>query len=580
MHESRKRAASAAGRMRNRMRPAARTAPWGSDPFPATGAVAQRSLAAIVFLLVAALYLGALTPIALTDPDEVFYSQTAREMIDQHTLLTPVLFGHPQFEKPPLLYWCLIGSFRIFGMSPFAARLVPVSFGAFGIIATFLFCRRLFGEKAAGISAVLLGTSGLYLVMSDIVLTDIALTALMAAALYCFYLWFLERADSHLYGFATAAALAVLTKGPVALVIVVSTAVIFLALQKDLAAIRRFLVHPWVLLFAALSMPWYAYAWAKYGRAFIDEFIVRDNWDRILYAEHPRNDHWWFYPAILFFGLFPWTSYLVLIGRRWKEFRSAHVFFAVWFAVTFLVFQIAHSKLPSYVLPAFPALIIPAGLALSSWEGRSRRGTALSFVHGFFGVALCVLPSFPRLTEYGPYVWHAAVFALRLMGVLVIVASVALWRGKVLQAVAVEAAGVVLLALLIALSIPESVDRATTSRYVADIVAREGYEGQPVVTTKQLARGIHFYTGNPVVVLHPVKQPWWSPHPVEVLTTNEEITRYFASRSRVICVLQRSSIEELQRLFNGKRLSRVVARDGGKIVLVSEKIAMPGAQQE
>src|SRR5579872_1754967 len=412
------------------MRPAVRTPPWGPDAFPLTGAVTQRLPAAIVLLAVALLYAGALTPIALTDPDEVFYSQTAREMIGHHSFLTPVIFGQPQFEKPPLIYWCLMGCFEIFGISSFAARLVPASFGSFGIIATFLFCRRLFGEKTAWISAILLATSGLYMVMSELVMTDVALTALMAAAFYCFYLWFAQRKDSYLYGFAVASSLAVLTKGPVAIVILLLTAVIFLAVQKEPASIRRFFVHPWLLLFAALSGPWYATMWARYGRAFIDEFIVHDKWDRILYAEHPRDDHWWFYPVILLFGLFPWTSYLLLIGRRCKEFKSAHLFFATWFGVTFIVFQIAHSKLPSYILPAFPALIIPIGLALSSWEGLSRRDTALSFVHGFFGIALCVLPSFPQITEFGHYIWPAALFAARLMGVVVLVASVALWQGR------------------------------------------------------------------------------------------------------------------------------------------------------
>lgn len=566
--------------MQDSMRPAALTAWRGAEPPAAITALTERSLAAMVFLLVAALFLGAFTPIALTDPDEVFYAQTAREMIDQHALLTPLLFGRPQFEKPPLLYWCLVASFKVFGISAFAARLVPASFGALGIVATFLFCRRLFGDNAASVSAVLLGTSGLYLVMSEIALTDTALAALMAVAFYCFYLWFLERTDFFLFGFAIAGALAVLTKGPVALVILLSTAVIFLAVQRETASIRRFLIHPWVLLFVALSTPWYAYVSASYGRSFIDEFIIHDNWHRVLYAEHPRNDHWWFYPAILFFGLFPWTSYFMLIGRRWNEFKSAHEFFAVWFAVTFIVFQIARSKLPSYILPAFPALIIPAGIAVSSWKGTSRRGKALAFVHGFFGVALCILPFFHSVTEYGQYIWPTAVFALCLMGVLVIIAAIALWKGKVLQAVAVEAAGVVLMCLLIGLTIPESVDRAATSRYVADIVASEHYEGQTIVTTKQLARGIYFYSGNPVVVLHPVAQPWWSPHPLEVLSTNEEITRFFGSRNRVVCVLGRSSVDRLERLFKGRRLSRVVARDGGKVVVVSEKIAVPGVRTE
>ncbi len=91
----------------------------------------------------------------LTDPDEVFYAQTAREMLQHHSLLTPLMFGHPQFEKPPLTYWCLMASFSAFGVTPWAARLIPALFGMLGVAATYFFGRRVLPERTAAIAALI-----------------------------------------------------------------------------------------------------------------------------------------------------------------------------------------------------------------------------------------------------------------------------------------------------------------------------------------------------------------------------------------------------------------------------------------
>ena len=82
----------------------------------------------VVFvLIVGVLYCGALNRLSLTDPDEVFYSQTAKEMMQQSSYVTPLIFGHPQYEKPPLFYWLLIAAFKMAGVTRAAARFVSIS---------------------------------------------------------------------------------------------------------------------------------------------------------------------------------------------------------------------------------------------------------------------------------------------------------------------------------------------------------------------------------------------------------------------------------------------------------------------
>lgn len=525
----------------------------------------------ILFAVLGILYFGSLDGIALTDPDEVFYSMTAKEMLEQNNFATPLIFGHPQFEKPPLVYWLLAGSFKLFGVNPWAARLIPAAFGLLGIVMTFYFCRRVFNEEIAYLAAIILGTSALYLAMSKAVLTDVVLSVLMTAAFYAFYLWFLERKGSYLYAFALAAALAVLTKGPVALIILMVACIMFLAVEKEFKLLKSFVWHPWVLVFALVALPWYAFVVIKYGRVFIDEFIIRDNWDRILYAEHKNFDRWYFYPMIVAAGLFPWTFYLAMMGRWWKEYKKECVFFLVWFAVTFVLFQNAHSKLASYILPLMPAVIIPLSISLSSWTRRSKRGMALAFVYGILGVGLLIAPVI-LVKKFPDYVTPTALMAIRLFGISLIAAGVLLFRGRIFDAIVTKAAGLALMFLLVGSYIPVSIERAVADKYLKDIVEREGYQGQPIVTNKLFARGIHFYTGNPVVVMDHNKQPFWSPHPIDVISNEGEIVRFFDGKDHVICVLKDSYVQEIGRIFEGRRVNRVVAKDGRKVVVVSDKI--------
>src|SRR6185295_5576673 len=93
---------------------------------------ASRSHASLIFILVLAAYFflffgnGA---ISLTHPDEVFYIQTAKEMLARHSWLTPYIFDKPQFEKPILAYDMFAAAVRAFGLTPFAGRFFPALFG-------------------------------------------------------------------------------------------------------------------------------------------------------------------------------------------------------------------------------------------------------------------------------------------------------------------------------------------------------------------------------------------------------------------------------------------------------------------
>ena len=125
----------------------------------------------------------------LLDPDEPFYSLTAKEMLANHDLSTPSLFGQPQFEKPILFYWVLCLCFKIFGISEFASRLGPLVAGIATVVITYLWGVVLFrSRRIAFVSAIVLATAAEFVVVSRIVLTDVYLCLFITVALFSFSL--------------------------------------------------------------------------------------------------------------------------------------------------------------------------------------------------------------------------------------------------------------------------------------------------------------------------------------------------------------------------------------------------------
>ncbi|MGH9955972.1 MAG: ArnT family glycosyltransferase, partial [Pyrinomonadaceae bacterium] len=96
----------------------------------------------LLFFIVIAFYFYGLGHLPFVGPDEPRYAQVAREMYLRRDLITPTLAGQPWFEKPPLLYWMMIASFRLFGISEWTARLGPALSGLLTSGAVFWVGRR------------------------------------------------------------------------------------------------------------------------------------------------------------------------------------------------------------------------------------------------------------------------------------------------------------------------------------------------------------------------------------------------------------------------------------------------------
>jgi hypothetical protein len=134
----------------------------------------------------------------------------------------------------------------------------------------------------------------------------------------------------------------------------------------------------------------------------------------------------------------------------------------------------------------------------------------------------------------------------------------------------VTISGFSLFVLVTMLTIPQKLEAAFTNRDLTAIVNEYQYAGKPVVSDKLYARGVYFYSRNPVVVMDVSKNPFWSAHPLPVLSKDDEVIEFFDDKAVVLCVLREEGVERLARLFARLREQRVIRHRGDRFVVISK----------
>ena len=528
----------------------------------------------VLILIVCCLFLYFIgsTSINLTDPDEVFYAGTAKEMLSSNSLLTPLIFGKPQFEKPPLFYWLLMASFRIFGINTFAARLIPALIGLIGVLGTYFFMRKISGGPVSFYAALFLSAAFLYFGLSKTVITDIVFSVFTAFTLYAFYLWYRSGKAIYIVLFMTFLSLAVLTKGPLAIALSFAAIIPFLFLTKGFKALPAFILNRYWLIFLALGCSWFIYAFAKYGNVFAWEFFVRDNWHRIIYSEHRHSDTWYFYPAVVIGGMAPWTAYLLFLGKGFKKYRNEYLFLISWILSTFIILTCAHSKLASYILPLFPALCCALAISVDSLAGKSKMLLAAGIINILLGAAGLIAS--PFIAKECPALAKPLFLSLLLLFLFMAAGGISLIKGKIKQAVFLNIAALAAFLLGGVSSVPAKLETAFSDYDLPGIVREYGYEGKPILCEKMYVRGVYFYTGNPVLVMNMGgKNPFWSNHPLDVLSTEAEVTVFFRDKDKVLCVLTDEGREKINGFFGSTRKNTVISSNLDRVIVLSEKVS-------
>jgi 4-amino-4-deoxy-L-arabinose transferase-like glycosyltransferase len=313
------------------------------------------------------LFLYGLSQFGLIGADEPRYAQIAREMLERHDWVTPVLGGQPWLEKPPLYYWQAMLAYKVFGVSDWAARLPSAFDATFLVLTLYFFLRRFqpgFELDGALIAASCAGVVGYAHAAS----MDMSLAAAFSAAMLAWWAWRETGRKSYMAGFYAFLAFGALAKGPVAPFLAVIVILLYALAIRELRLALKTIWLPGILLFCVIALPWYFAIQMRHPQ-FFREFIVEHNLGRFSENLYHHTEPFWYYLPVAALALVPWTVFIsagfVQAIRLWSAKRKAGgesdsesrfgLFASCWLIVPILFFSISRSKLPGYILPATPA---------------------------------------------------------------------------------------------------------------------------------------------------------------------------------------------------------------------------------
>ena len=344
---------------------------------------------------------------ALNEPDEGRYSEIAREMIETGNWVVPHIWYLPHLDKPPMTYWLVAVSMKLFGQNEWAARLPLALAGMSGVWIAWLLGCSLGGRRVGWWSALILQTSLLYFVMARMLTTDMFLTVFNTWAVYFFWRsWTtlecgdvspLSKAPTcrrtpkffgwHLAGWA-AIALGFLTKGPIALAIPLVPLVALAVYRRKSFASKKILLSgltAGLALFLVLVLPWFLAVFRRVPEAFDYMTVYQAAGSLLGTTIKDRKGSLIYFFGILAVGLLPWTWLLGWLWRRahWRgldlKSKNGWILLNVTVVFTFALFSFSQAKLPAYILPIFPALAVMLAWRFFGGEAAAKPVPALAW---------------------------------------------------------------------------------------------------------------------------------------------------------------------------------------------------------
>lgn len=361
----------------------------------------QATIIAILIVILTALiaFFYQLGNIGLIDKTEPMFVEAARQMVITGDWLTPYWNDATRFDKPPLIYWLMAISFKIFGINEMAARLPSALFGLLTVLLVF-YLIYLVNQKIlitqenpdltnhknlliATIGALITILNPAWIAWSRTGVSDMLLSSNISLALLSFFIGYIHHQEKPkiktfwYLAFYVFSALAVLTKGPIGIlfpVIIIASFSIYVKQWKPV--LRELKLHLGMPLFIIITVPWFILISLKHGSEYIDTFFGYHNFERFTTVVSNHPGPWYYFFPVLFGGLIPWSCYLPLAIIRLKFWQRNYyieqnrenqlsLFALIWLVVIFTFFSISVTKLPSYILPVLPAEAI---LITFTWQ--------------------------------------------------------------------------------------------------------------------------------------------------------------------------------------------------------------------
>lgn len=329
----------------------------------------------------------------LIDVDETRYAVMARDLMNSTDFNSLMLNGVPFLEKPPLYFWMVGASIKLFNtFSPLVVRLPIAIVSSFLVFFTYYVGKKTISRKFGMFSALVLVSSILFLVLSHVAILDMVLTVFVGSALYSAFMTHLCEDRNKKYwwfAFYFFIAFGFLAKGILALAIPGVIVFVYNMLTRTLKDMFKPLnLLPGFIVFLAIITPWHVLMYQKYGYLFIKDYFLLHHFARFINSESiGRERPFWYFIPVFLLGFMPWALlFVTFLCDTFKKvvarFKTAEgklkdkvvalfevknneqkflLFFLLAFVVIFSVFSSSSTKLPTYILPAFPVAALLMG---------------------------------------------------------------------------------------------------------------------------------------------------------------------------------------------------------------------------
>lgn len=347
----------------------------------------HRTFLGLLFVAAVLFFCLGNSQLAVTDPVESNYALTAKEMVLSGDWISPRIYGIFWYDKPIFLYWLLCLAYTVFGFTDFASRFPSAIFGAASVALAAWFMLRQTGRRTAAlVLAGMTATSLEVWAISHSIITDQMLFFFTSGTMFCTYIGLTEQKKGYVIAAYGLAGLAVLTKGPVGLVLPGLFFLIFAAIQRKPAYVKHLFPPVGLVLFLVVALSWYGTMYAKHGMDFIDGFLGFNNVVRATVSEHPDANVWYYYLVLVPVSLLPWSGPCLYALWKRRGRYDEYVFMAVWALGTVLFYTAMATKYPTYSYIAnMPLLYLGARFILTLAEQNSRKlWLILTVPAGFF----------------------------------------------------------------------------------------------------------------------------------------------------------------------------------------------------
>ncbi len=323
----------------------------------------------------------------LIDETPAKFAAAARSMTLTGNWLTPIANGIPRFDKPPLIYWLMglmysipnqsswdeLGSLSARFPSAISSLLLMIVLG--DTLMRWPQNKTNFPNRTALVTALSFALSPFVMIWSRIAVSDALLCGTLGISMIFQWRCYVKPShNSWVYAWIILG-LGVLAKGPVAIVLMSFSLLLFGIFQRDLGRLICVLKPGYgICITLLISAPWFLAEYLIEGNIFLQSFFGYHNFQRFTSVVNSHQEHIFFYLLMLVIASLPFSPLLILgifngaieikdnlIKGNIKPSESLLIFSIAWLLAVFLFFTISGTKLPSYWLPATPAAAIIIG---------------------------------------------------------------------------------------------------------------------------------------------------------------------------------------------------------------------------